>query len=121
MFTLAGYYCPNGTASPIKCDYPYYCPAASSHTRICPLGYKATTISDNRTSAVEACLICPAGFYGNHILRYNCTECPPGYFCPRGTKDPYEHECSEGYYCPAGVSSGVSALIMFIHRNNVCF
>lgn len=105
---LAGYYCGNGSSAPAPCVYPYYCPEGSSSPQICPLGYKATTNEGNRTSVEDSCLICPAGFYGNHLQRLNCTICPKGYFCPRGTRDPYENECPAGYYCPAGSATPVS-------------
>lgn len=107
-----GFYCPNGTAAPIHCSYPYYCPEGSSFEEICPLGYKATAIPGNRTSPNDACLICPAGYYGTDVKRLNCSECPQGYFCPAGTKDPYEHACPKGYYCPRGSAAGVSVKII---------
>ena len=113
FFNLGGYYCPNGTSAPLLCEYPYYCPEGSSAPQICPLGYKATTISGNRTSKAEACLICPAGFYGNHELRLNCSECPAGYYCPLGTKDPYQFPCPKGYYCPARSSEPVCLFLCF--------
>ena len=112
LFT-AGYFCVNGSSVPERCEYPYYCPEGSPYQRICPLGYKATTINGNRTSPDDACLICAAGYYGNDRLRLNCTKCPAGYFCPQGTKDPLENECPVGHYCPEGVANPVCFLFFF--------
>lgn len=110
MLYIGGYFCPNATDAPFRCEYPFYCPPESSHQHICPLGFKAVATEGNRTSVEESCLVCPAGFYGNHVLRLNCTECPAGYYCPLGTKDPYEFPCPRGYYCPARSVEGVRKL-----------
>lgn len=109
----AGYYCPNSTSVPIKCEYPYYCPVGSSSLQLCPLGYKALTNAGNRTSTNDSCSICPDGFYGNHPLRLNCSICLAGYFCPAGTPDPYKYPCPVGYYCPGQSAAAVSLIDLF--------
>ena len=110
LLSTAGYYCPNSTDVPIKCEYPYYCPLGSSSLLQCPLGYMATRNPGNRTSTGDSCSICPGGFYGNHPFRYNCSICIEGYFCPAGTTGPYKNPCPVGYYCPAKSAANVSAL-----------
>nr|XP_047130962.1 uncharacterized protein LOC100202447 isoform X1 [Hydra vulgaris] len=102
-----GFYCSNGTDTPKICEFPYYCPPGSSSPQICNLGYKALAISGNRTSHDIACMICPAGFYGNEISRLSCLECPEGYICPQGTEDPKKHVCPKGFYCPKASAEGI--------------
>ena len=57
--------------------------------------------------------MCPAGTYGNHPLRYNCSTCIEGYYCPAGTIGPFINPCPVGYYCPAGVAAAVSSVHLF--------
>ena len=57
--------------------------------------------------------MCPAGTYGNHPLRYNCSTCIEGYYCPAGTIGPFINPCPVGYYCPAGVAAAVSPVNLF--------
>lgn len=98
--TLGGYYCTEGSSSPVACEYPYYCPRESSFKRLCKLGYFSLTRNKPRENHTQSCQICPAGTYGNEEKRLNCTECPSGYFCPAGTIGPHQNPCPKGYYCP---------------------
>ncbi len=97
----AGYYCPNATGAwPFRCNYTTYCPEGSNSTMLCPLGYKAGNDSGLRTSIADSCLICEAGFYGNHFERLTCDICPAGYYCKAGTGNPEKNPCPVGNYCP---------------------
>lgn len=117
-----GYYCPAGTVSPKLCDYPYYCPPGSDSQQICDLGQKATTITKPRVKKTDACLDCPAGYYGNNLTREGCAPCPPGYYCPPATKDPNEFPCTKGFYCPPMSAKPVSSrcyhvVVLFLNFN----
>ena len=50
--------------------------------------------------------MCPGGYYGASAGLYNslCSGvCPPGYFCPPGSKSPLENKCGNAsVYCPQG-------------------
>ena len=79
--------CPAGTGSNYSlCYYPEYCPLGSNMTLMCGLGYKAVNHTGLRWDPSESCLICPAGFYGNHTEREYCEICPEGYYCPEGKR-----------------------------------
>lgn len=100
-----GFYCPSGSQEPTDCKYPNYCPPNSTRELPCKLGYQAL---DNSTSKLRVyhddhCQECVAGTYGNHPQRLFCGQCPAGFFCPNGTKGPFDNLCPEGAYCPAGV------------------
>lgn len=61
-------------------------------------------------------ILCPGGSYGARSALSSSTcdgHCAPGFYCPRGSTSPMQHECgNESYYCPSGselpmpVSSG---------------
>ena len=97
-----GSYCPNGSFVHFLCQYPNYCPPNSTQELECQLGYQALNTSGKRDSHDEHCQICRGGTYGNHPQRLVCDICPAGFFCPNGTKGPFDHPCPEGAYCPAG-------------------
>ena len=52
--------------------------------------------------------VCPEKFYcDNHlapVVLYQNSTCPPGYYCPNGTKAAYQ------FPCPLGTFSNVSGL-----------
>ena len=107
FISSGGHYCVNGTVSPAVCEFPYYCPPTSHQPKICSLGYIASTDGGLRVWETDYCKKCPGGFYGNDPLRKNCTICPKGYFCPAGTKGPYDNPCEPGHYCPEKSSSQI--------------
>jgi hypothetical protein len=107
FFFTAGYFCPANSSGITPCEYPYYCPEGSDRRLQCPLGYFSKRTAGNRTSLQDTCSICSAGYYGNHPMRLNCSECPAGYFCPEGTIGPHVHPCRQGYYCPARSSEPI--------------
>ena len=97
-----GFYCPNGSSFRIPCQYPNYCPENSTQELKCKLGYQALNSTGERKSHEVHCQICRNGTYGNHPQRLECKTCPAGFFCPNGTKGPFDNPCPEGAYCPAG-------------------
>ena len=101
-----GSYCPNGSSVHFLCEYPNYCPPNSTQELECRLGYQALNSTGKRDDHDKHCEICRPGTYGNHPQRLVCDTCPAGFFCPNGTKGPYDNPCPEGAYCPAG--SGVA-------------
>ena len=101
--TSGGFYCPSGSQKPTRCKYPNYCPPNSTRELPCKLGYQALNTSKLRAYHDDHCQECVAGTYGNHPRRLFCGQCPAGFFCPNGTKGPFDNLCPEGAYCPAGV------------------
>ena len=84
---ITGYYCPQGTGSPVACPAGKYNDALMA-------------------SALTDCKPCLPGKYcdgtGNKVPD---GDCDPGYYCPGGdsTKTPAT-ACAAGEYCPAGSS-----------------
>ena len=98
-----GSYCPTGSETHSRCEYPNYCPPEAPEKLPCKLGYQALNSSGLRDSHEKHCQECPAGDYGNDPERRFCSPCPAGFFCPVATKGPFDNECPEGAYCPARV------------------
>ncbi|KAK2153849.1 hypothetical protein LSH36_283g03025, partial [Paralvinella palmiformis] len=78
----AGFYCPEGTAEPLKC----------------PLG----TYSSNVMLISETqCLNCTPGYYcGDLNLTTLSGQCSAGFYCPQGATVANYLSCPEGHYCP---------------------
>ena len=126
-----GFYCPGSayidTRTPstypnnFTCPAGYYCPEGSDSPVACPAG-QFTQIPGQ-----FECDLCPAGFYcvGDRT-NVEPIDCPPGHYCPSGTFEPfrcpngtftYENEtnleiddecrpCPAGQYCRHGFVSG---------------
>lgn len=83
QFCAQGHFCPAGTPSPLS--FP------------CPPGTYSN--SSDLTSAAE-CDVCPEGHYcvggesGPHAA------CPPGFYCPMGTRFAEEFPCPQSTYNP---------------------
>ena len=94
----AGYYCPGGDeiATSIPCPVGYYCPRCSAHPNNCPSGYYQDLEGQG------TCKPCEKGHYCSEDEPWaNYTvprPCPPGFFCPSGTKFAHEWPCPLGYY-----------------------
>lgn len=102
----AGYYCPTGSATPTICEQGTYCPANSVFPLVCPAGTFSPPASSgsSRTSAAEACTVCPAGYYSDATDGTQCSPCTKGYVCLGGTSSPrpLNEQRDKGYACPAG-------------------
>lgn len=98
----AGYHCGPESVNETVCSYPHFCPEKTSFPLVCPGGYQAKDTSTSadflRTSVENSCTICEQGFYSDDGLL--CYECIEGYYCPRGTADPFANPCDRGHYCP---------------------
>jgi hypothetical protein len=88
-----GFYCPIGTKAPVKCD--------PSKGEICKAG------SSFPSRAVISASICKQGEYFGFG---QCNPCEPGHVCQNFTNTKYTvylrteggYECPPGYYCPKG-------------------
>ena len=97
-----GWYCGSkGLPVPTnRCQQGYYCPGAASNNLQyqCTPGYYCTTGSDSKTP-------CGSGTYQDQFGKWNCKDCPAGYYC-NATYGPVAlygtYECPQGYYCPLG-------------------
>lgn len=112
----AGYYCPQGSAYPIKCDpgyacpsnlmseadlldceVGYYCPEGSTSTQqnICPIGHFCPINSNLPTP-------CPRGTYSPDTgltALSECTTCSVGSYCEKAALSAPTGTCAAGYYC----------------------
>ena len=50
-------------------------------------------------------LACPSGTYNNRTGRWECDECPAGYFCPENITSYEPYYCPVGHYCPNGTKN----------------
>ena len=77
-----GHYCPRGNINPLPVP--------------CPIG---TFNGETGMQQVSDCEDCTAGDYC-YQEGLNATEgpCPEGYYCPRGTGNPYTYPCPVGFY-----------------------
>lgn len=71
-------------------------PRCSSQALNCPSGFYQDAPGQ------ATCKPCPMGSYcyndGTAANYTTPAPCPPGYFCPSGTKFPHEWPCPMGYY-----------------------
>ncbi|OAF66035.1 hypothetical protein A3Q56_06248, partial [Intoshia linei] len=118
LLCTEGYYCdiPGRSAVTGKCSAGYYCPSGQSLPNpidyICPVGYKCPIGSLDKipcdlgtyqsNDGTSTCVICDAGKYCyNSILKNGIVspfDCPPGYYCPIGTKFSNQYPCPKGTY-----------------------
>lgn len=111
----AGYYCNMSDIKPDpssqKCPPGYYCPEGSAT----PLPCKSGTMSNTEGNIQESdCSDCTAGYFCAGTANTNYTgPCAPGYYCPPGQQvsEPVEYNCTLGYHCPEGSPSPVSCTI----------
>mmetsp|Transcript_19575 Transcript_19575/g.32190 ORF Transcript_19575/g.32190 Transcript_19575/m.32190 type:complete len:581 (-) Transcript_19575:642-2384(-) len=116
-----GYYCPKGSIKPLKCPPGTYgsekelsTPACSGK---CNTGhYCPEDVINTNAEQIQ----CPAGRFGEKqgLISALCTHicdttsgkcvdsasvCPPGYYCPLGTKSRHENPCGgSDVFCPLG-------------------
>ena len=80
------------------CPLGYYC--EDSKVKVpCPAG-KYGEIHGAK-SEVEGCKPCTAGYYCEVATQGPLTKsiiCPPGHFCPEGTKTAFQNPCPNGQY-----------------------
>ena len=105
--TVAGTYCPSGTASGVRtaCPPGYFCTGANASEQLCTAGFfcPTSTVCANGATDAGACVTarkeCAAGFY-----------CPAGTVCANGATDDgtcatTPKACDAGYYCTPGSST----------------
>ena len=102
----SGYYCSvgNQTIPTGPCSPGYFClegsyvskPRNSSYGGICPSG----TFCRERSNKTEPC---KPGTYNDKEGMSECKGCPPGFYCPSGSKSPLE--CPKGYWCEENSTS----------------
>ena len=95
----AGYFCPEGsdTKSPSQyiCPVGHFCVSGSRQPQRCPSGFYQDEANK------DACNVCPLGFFCDNRIRVvslNTSVCPPGYYCPLGTKYFLDNPCPPGTY-----------------------
>eukprot|EP00750_Incisomonas_marina_P016607 INCI19214.1.p1 GENE.INCI19214.1~~INCI19214.1.p1 ORF type:complete len:6126 (+),score=1170.25 INCI19214.1:309-18686(+) len=103
-FCPAGFYCPGGqiTGAEYPCEEGRYCPEASHAPIACAPGYH------QNVTQMSNCSTCPAGRYcdgQSEAALVDGLACPPGYYCPEGTKD------FSLFPCPAGTFSNATKLV----------
>jgi hypothetical protein len=108
----AGYYCvrQNQTMVQILCNETYYCPMGSSYPKMCNPDQHCPPGSSSPSSGGLTAKDCGPGTY----LNINkCDPCMPGFVCDKYTNQKYPvnnateggQECPPGYYCPRGSTS----------------
>ena len=103
-----GYYCTGPGVIAFNssvCGTGHYCPAATKYAKQfpCPAGTYNPNI--NRTSIIDACVTCPAGYFCPQGTSGLTNSCPRGYYCPEGTG------AGTRYACPLGTYSGALGLV----------
>jgi hypothetical protein len=102
-----GTLCPDqGTVTPTVCGTGSYCPPASKHSVLCPIG----TFSSRSGLANETeCVQCTGGKYcARQGLTAPTGDCDAGFFCSNGSSLPnpvalaFGDISPKGFYAPAG-------------------
>ncbi|XP_071505048.1 uncharacterized protein [Diadema antillarum] len=96
----AGFYCPGGqnVSAPAEyiCPVGYYCVEGSFEPQICENG------THQNEEGQSSCKECPAGYYCDNTISpvsLNYTGlCPPGHYCPAGTRYDVEFPCPIGTF-----------------------
>ncbi|XP_064629316.1 zonadhesin-like [Lineus longissimus] len=96
-----GTYCSWGTGlnynGPQPCATGHYCPEGSPSPNRFPCPAGTYTRKSNLWKA-EQCTICDERFFCEGGGGAPSGPCPPGYYCPPGTKLAYEFPCPNGTY-----------------------
>eukprot|EP01012_Entosiphon_sulcatum_P020572 TRINITY_DN2549_c0_g1_i18.p1 TRINITY_DN2549_c0_g1~~TRINITY_DN2549_c0_g1_i18.p1 ORF type:complete len:7257 (+),score=712.60 TRINITY_DN2549_c0_g1_i18:702-21773(+) len=97
-----GWYCPFGQIVPkpplLECPFGYQCPQGSYAPVNCPSGYYQDLTNQ------ASCKLCIAGYYCDIEDKCNAGNftqpqiCPPGHYCPAGTKFKEQYPCPPGRY-----------------------
>ncbi|XP_075892173.1 uncharacterized protein LOC142895201 [Nelusetta ayraudi] len=100
----AGYYCPTGSSEvhAVPCTSGHYCPLGTPLPLPCPPGTMKSWLGG---SALEACRLCPPGYYCEQAgMAEPSGSCAEGYYCPGGqsSQRPDGHICSAGHHCEKG-------------------
>ncbi|KAG9482440.1 hypothetical protein GDO78_011238 [Eleutherodactylus coqui] len=111
----AGYYCTEGSSSPVQQEVKqgYYSMAGAFRPEPCPPG------TFQPLPARSSCTLCPPGNFCNASSLSEVFSCPQGHFCPAGSQSvcsicPVGHSCLSGdillcplgYFCPEGMNTG---------------
>jgi hypothetical protein len=83
------------------CPLGYYCSEGTSSPVLCPLGTFTNTTAAKQLSE---CTICQPGKYCNYDSRIP-QGCPRGYFCPIASQEPTS--CPKGTFQPSYNQSGI--------------
>ena len=102
-FSIAGYYCIAGSATPTQFTAPpgFYTLSGAYQATPCAAG------TYNQQLGQSACTACPAGFVCTNQSTIYYTICPPGFVCPTGSAVPTP--CPAGTYSTAINLQNVSA------------
>ena len=112
----AGYYCRQGvdTSTPSgehrgtggKCPVGHMCPQGTVNPQGCLVG----TYQDQMCQS--SCNDCPGGYFciANSVTYSNV--CSSGYYCPIGTRHPFEYPCPAGTYNPSNGSDNINDCLL---------
>lgn len=87
-----------------KCANGTYCPEKSASPIKCPGGTFGTGVAENHNLTIS-CTSCGRGLYSSEETGSGlCFDCNPGYVClgKTNSKTPLIRERDNGYICPAG-------------------
>lgn len=117
----AGFYCPVSTWNPIPCPAGKYSSSPGIGSvqgcLVTPAGFFSLSASTESTGMCEPGYFCPPGstsskqvpcpkgYYRSTVgagSLTDCSLCPAGAYCPRGTSDALA--CPRGFYCIEGLS-----------------
>ena len=114
----SGFYCPEGSGSPLPCDGGTYCehPGLSLPTDNCTEGYYCNHTSSEPNQHTcpmgHYCPVgtavpigCPVGTYSNTTHNNeisDCVNCTGGMYCQGDGNVEPSGFCDPGYYCPGG-------------------
>lgn len=95
-----GYYCPGGNIQrdppETSCPPGYYCPEESDLPKPCESGFYQDEEAKSDCKLCHSGCVCNATF--GPVTSSCAVLCPPGHFCPNGTRYEEEFPCPEGKY-----------------------